>query len=771
MPTHSFIRYITAPLLLLGGIAAADDSTLLQNSTVLAPPVKNDQNPPVFIRADTMSGTQNQQTDAIGNVELRRGGTVVTADQLHYTQATDTVKADGKVCLKQQGLTLKGPKIDLQMNTQIGYMDQPIFSLIGVAAPAQNSHVVVNSRGDASIINFEGENHYRLMHAIYTTCPIGDNDWYLRVKELEIDNAQQVGTAHGAEIDFKGTPILYTPWISFPLNDQRKSGFLAPIEGTTGTSGAELSIPWYWNIAPNYDATLTPTVISKRGLQMGGEFRYLTDTSHGSLDTNYLQDHLTNTARWDIFAQHDQTIVPGLTGHFVYQAVSDNNYFQDLTNQLSTTSLTDLDQEATLNYQGSWWQASASVQQFQVLQNPFAPVIPPYSRMPDLHWSGLLTNDYGLNFNFTSELTRFVHPTLVNGTRFIAYPSIDLPLKNDYGYIMPKVGFNFTGYELSPTSTTPAFNPTRSLPIISLDSGMYFDRSITAFGHDYLQTLEPRLYYVYIPYQDQSLLPNFDSAPMDQINYATLFTENRYVGGDRINNANQLTMGMSTRFLDQESGLERLSLSVGQRLYFTPQLVTLPGEVPSTSQSSDVLADVGGQINEQWRADAAVQYNMQLNQAVSDSFTVNYHPAPGKAINFGYRSINNNFNPAAMVNVPGMPLYAQALYGQAYYNGNINQIDISGQWPLTKRLYGMMRYNYSLLDKSIVEGLAGLEYNGGCWALRGVFQTIAIAANTTSTSFFFQLELNGLGSLGSNPLDVLKLSVPGYTNTDELNNP
>ena len=766
MPKHCLIRYIAAPLLLLSGVAAGDDVLTLQSSTKLTLPAKTDQNPPVFIRADEMHGIQSQQINSSGDVELRRSDSVVTADQLHYTVANDTVEADGNVCLKQAGLILTGPKIDLKMSTQIGYMDQPVFTLKGITAPAQGSHIVVNARGDAAIINFEGEDRYRLKTASYTTCPVGDNDWYLRVKDLEIDNISQVGTAHNAIIEFKNTPILYTPWIDFPLNDQRKSGLLAPTFGTTGTSGGVISIPWYWNIAPNYDATLIPSIITKRGLQMGGEFRYLAPSYHGTLNGDFLQDHLTNTDRWDIFSQHDQTFAPGLSGHFVYQAVSDSNYFRDLTNQLSTTSLTDLDQEAALTYQSSWWVAVARVQQFQVLQDPNAPVIPPYSRLPDLTWAGSLSNSYGLNFNFTSELTRFVHPTLVNGTRFIAYPSINLPLINDYGFITPKIGFNYTGYVLSPTTTTPAATATRALPIVSVDSGLYFDRDITAFGHDYQQTLEPRLYYVYIPYRDQSQLPNFDSAEMDQFNYATLFTENRYVGGDRINNANQLTMAITSRLLDTESGLERLRFAIGQRLYFTPQLVTLPGEIPSNSQSSDVLADIGGQINQTWRADAAIQYNTQLNQAVSDSFSTNYQPAPGKVINFSYRTISGLTNQAALTGLAGA-----ALFAQPYYNGAIKQFDISAQWPIARRWYGMMRYNYSILDKSIVEGLAGLEYNGGCWALRGVFQTIATAANTTSTSFFIQLELNGLGNLGSNPLDVLKLSVPGYTDTNELSNP
>ena len=782
MPKRRFIHYIAAPLLLLSGVAVGDDTLMLQSSTTLTPPAKNEQNPPVFIRANEMNGTEGQQINSLGNVELRRSNSVLTADELHYNVATDTVEANGNVCLKQAGLTLTGPKINLEMHTQVGYMDQPIFALTGIAAPAQNSHLVINGRGEASIINFEGENHYHLKTASYTTCPVGDNDWYLHVKDLEIDNISQIGTAYNAIIEFKNTPILYTPWITFPLNDQRKSGFLAPIVGTTGTtgtsstSGGVFSLPWYWNIAPNYDATLTPTVITNRGFQMGGEFRYLSDSYHGTLNGDFLPDHITNTNRWDIFTQHDQTFAPGFSGHFVYQAVSDSNYFRDLTNQLSTTSLTDLDQEATLTYQHSWWVVSASVQQFQVLQDPAAPVIPPYSRLPDINWSGTLANDYGLTFNFISELTRFVHPTLVNGTRFIAYPSVTLPLANQFGFITPKVGLNYTSYLLSPTTTTPAGTASRTLPIVSLDSGLYFDRNLTLFGRSFQQTLEPRLYYLYIPYQNQSLLPNFDSAEMDQFNYATLFTENRYVGGDRINNANQLTMGMTSRLLDTESGLERLRFSVGQRLYFTPQLVTLPGEVPTNNQSSDLLAEVGGQISQTWRADTAIQYNTLLGQAVSDSLTVNYQPAPGKVINFGYRTINASVYQTAAANVAGgypggYAAIAGQPYGQPYYNGSIKQIDISAQWPIARHWYGMMRYNYSILDKNLVEGLAGLEYNGGCWALRGVFQTIATAINTSSTSLFIQLELNGLGNLGSNPLDVLKLSVPGYTDTNELSNP
>lgn len=742
MPKHRLTRQLAAPLLLISGVALGEDAMIQQSTSSPTTASQSEQDATVYIRADQLTGTQGQNLEASGNVELRRNKGVVTADKLHYTVPTDVVEANGNVCLKQQGVTLTGPKLDYNMGSQVGTMSKPVFTLNSKESSNQFSRMSVNPRGNADVINFEGENQFRLKNASYTTCPAGDDDWYLRVKDLQIDNTRQVGTAHSAIIEFKGTPILYTPWIDFPLDNRRRSGLLAPTFGTTGKSGAEISIPWYWNIAPNYDATFNPRFMTKRGLQMGSEFRYLSENYRGFLSGEFLADRVTDTSRWSVFTQHDQVFAPGWAGRVVYQRVSDSNYFRELSNQISATSLTNLNQEAVLTYQAEWWSASARVQQFQTLQDPNAPVIPPYSRLPQLTWRALRSNDYGLEFSLNNELTRFAHPTLINGTRVVAYPSVSLPLLNDFGFIKPKIGVHYTNYMLDSTATTSTDNVSRTLPIMSVDSGMYFDRNIQFLNRKYQQSLEPRLYYVYIPYKDQSTLPNFDSAEMD-LNYAQLFTENRFVGSDRINDANQLTMAMTSRLVDIENGLERLRVAVGQRLYFSPQQVTLPGGTPTNNKSSDILASIGGQINEAWRAEAAVQYNTQLNQTVRNSYTASYRPAPGKVMNFSYRTIS----------------------------GEINQVDFSTQWPIAPRWYGMMRYNYSIRDKRIVEGLAGLEYNGGCWAARGVFQTIATASNTTSTSFFIQLELNGLGRLGSNPLDVLKLSVPGYTNTNELNNP
>jgi LPS-assembly protein len=738
MSNYRLARHLAAPLLLLSGVATSDDMLALQSTADLMPRPKAEQDGAVFISADQISGSNEQQINALGDVELRRNNGVLTANEVHYQAETDTVQAAGSVVLKQQGLTLTGPALELQMSTQVGSMTQPVFTLDNTAVATQFSAQQLSPRGNADVLNFAGEDQYRLNNAAYTTCPVGNDDWYLRVKELDIDNTRQLGIAHGAIIEFKGVPILYAPWLDFALDNRRKSGLLAPTFGTTSKSGTEFSMPYYWNIAPNYDATITPRLMTKRGAMLNSEFRYLGDTYRGILDGDFLSDTQTSTNRWRFFGTHDQVFAPGVTGHFVYQRVSDDAYFRDLSSQVSSTSLTNLNQEAVLSYQSDWWRAAVRVQQYQTLQDPNAPVIPPYKRLPQLTWQGALSTDSGLDFNVNTELTHFDHPTLVTGNRLVAYPSVAMPLVNNFGFITPKVGVNFTQYGLNSTATTPAENTSRTLPIMSVDSGVYFDRNVEWFGGKYQQTLEPRAYYVYIPYQDQSALPNFDSAQMD-LNYSQLFTENRFIGNDRINNANQLTLAMTSRVLDSETGLERIRFAVGQRLYFTPQKVSLNG-VTTNDTSSDLLASLGGQINQAWRAEAAMQYNTQLNQTVRNSFTASYRPAPGKVMNFSYRTIS----------------------------GEINQIDLSAQWPIAPRWYGMARYNYSLLDKRVVEGLAGLEYNGGCWAARGVFQTIATAANTTSTSFFIQLELNGLGRLGSNPLDALKLSVPGYTNSNDI---
>lgn len=743
MPPFHLERYLAACLMLFGNAALAADPPATPSSPVVLPP-QPAADTPLYLFSDRLEGIGNEKVQASGNVELQRNGGVLTSDYLEYTRATDEAYAKGNVTLKQQGLKVSGPELRLRLADQVGQMQQPEYSLSNLIAHTQATALTRNARGAAQILNFEGEGRYRLKEATYTTCPVNNDDWYLHVKDLDIDRTREIGTARNAYIEFKGVPILYTPFIDFSLNNQRKSGLLTPTFGTTDSSGLELRLPWYWNIAPNYDATFSPRIMSKRGLQLGSEFRYLGQRYRGIINGEFLPDQVTDTNRWSILVNHEQDFAPRWSGRLHYERVSDDAYFRDLSNQINTTSITNLSQEGALNYTADWWRAGLRVQKFQTLQDPLAPIVPPYNLLPQLTLNANRPSWHGVDFSFAGQAVRFDHPTLVTGTRVSAYPSISVPLVNDYAYLTPKFGVSQTNYYLDST-TLP--DSVRTLPITSVDSGLYLDRDTRLFGRNYQQTLEPRLYYVYIPYRDQSQIPNFDSGEID-FNFAQMFTENRFAGGDRINDANQLTAAVSSRLVESDSGLERLRVSLGQRFYFAPQRVVLPGGVPRDSKSTDLLASIGGQITQAWRAEAAVQYNTDLGASIKDNISASYSPAPGKTLNLSFRRLRG---------APGLD--------------PIKQADISAQWPLAPRWYGLMRYNYSFADGRLVEGLAGLEYNAGCWATRGVLQRIATATGTFSNSFFIQLELNGIGRLGSNPIDVLKQSIPGYVNSNDLQNP
>jgi LPS-assembly protein len=378
-------------------------------------------------------------------------------------------------------------------------------------------------------------------------------------------------------------------------------------------------------------------------------------------------------------------------------------------------------------------------QDFQTLQDSSAetPLVKPYARLPQARLGMEKTLGNGIEFKLETEATRFAHPTETEGTRVLAYPTLRLPLTNDFGFLTPKIGWHSTYYELDDSAEKPRIS--RSLPIFSLDSGVTFDRPFQFAGANYEQTLEPRAYYVYAPHRDQSDIPVFDSAMLD-FSYAQMFTENQFVGGDRINDANQLTLAVTSRFTEEESGLERLQVTLGQRYYFSSQQVTLPGIAPRTSNATDLLATVSGQITRDWRIKTAWQFDTQNGTTIRQNLGASYRPGPGRTVNFGYRFIDQT----------------------------TEQVDLSAQWPLGNRWYGMFRYNYSFQDNKLVEGLAGLEYNGGCWAIRSVIQRLATKENQSTDALFFQLELNGMGRLGANPLDVLKQSVPGYRPSNEI---
>jgi len=731
------------------------------------------------VTANHMDGQMQNQLQANGDVVVIRDDQTLEADWLDYYQQQNRVKAGNHFRLTREKDVVTGTTLDYWLDEHTGNAQQasfqmgspdtqnkPLNSSSSSDLPPRKSHSLAQEgvafRGDGSQLYFNGPNQYRLYNSRINSCVVGDDSWYLKSSTVDLDYATHIGVARDAHLEFQGVPILYTPWIDFPLDGSRKSGFLAPTFGG-GSNGLQFSVPYYFNLAPNYDATLTPTVMEKRGTMLAGEFRYLEPNYSGSIYTEQLpRDQQTGTDRyvWDI--THKQTLLPGLTFGYDFNYASDPNYFTDFGDRLVSADNVNLVRQFWSTYATNWQGGNISstfrIQRYQTLEDPIIPTDQPYARLPDLNLIANQQLPNGFSFNFQGDLTRFSHPTLQSGDRFVAYPSVTWSLfDSSWGYIKPKVGFNYTSYQLNALNgtDTPSSTITRSLPIFSTDSGMYFERDMKLQGQDYLQTLEPRLFYVYIPAKDQSNIPNFDSSEND-MDFAQLFAENRFSGWDRINAANQITTALTSRLISSESGMERLRLMLGQRYYFKNEDMSLYGDqITLQDDNKSLLAGVGGELSKNLNLDSTYEYNEDQNKTQRFNMVLRYSPEAGKAISLRYQ----------------FDSYAQV--GDTTQYGPQRMIDVGIQWPIARQWYAVARENYSLIDNKPLEHLLGVEYNDGCWALRVVMRrdssmATTITPETSSTGIFFQLEFRGLGGLGSNPTSELKLAIPGYTNISDI---
>lgn len=742
-------RICLAVLCTLPLAAAAQEGLKLkpQRSLILIPPSNTDA-VPLFIEADKIQGHNDKETEAEGDVRLRKRGKALFADWLRHDKSDDEITAVGNVRIDQRGDVTQGDRLQYNLETERGFMEKPRYTLTPaapVAPPGRDlpPFAETDARGTAERLLFEGPGQYRALQAEYTTCAPGIDDWFIRARDLHIDKDRDVGVARDAHIVFMGLPIFYSPYLSFSLHQERKSGFLTPSYGSSSRSGVEFTVPYYWNIAPNRDATLSPRVLTKRGVQVNTEFRYLDPRYRGEVHVEYLpNDNLARLDRSAFFLQHSQALPYGWGGSLNLKKVSDDRYFTDLAILPTVTSQVVLPREGSLSRGGTWGQGgtygfSALVQRWQTLQvDPLAPITPPYNRQPQLTLTAYNQNILRSDFDFIGNFVDFNHPTLINGKRFMAYPSLSLPLQTSYAYVTPKIGVNLTHYALD-RSTTTLPDTTRALPIFSAESGLVLERDTSITGQRLTQTLEPKIYYVYIPFRDQSRIPNFESGLQD-INFATIFSENQFSGYDRINDANQVTFGLSSRFLNADNGIERLRVGIAQRYYFQSQRVTLPGVPPRSDQSStsDLLGAVSGTFAPYWTAEGGWQYNTDRSQTQKLNMGVRYQPQPGKTLNLSYRHTINA----------------------------LKQTDISAQWPLSSRWTAVGRWNFSILDRRTLESLAGFEYSGGCgcWTFRAVAHRFATTTQQASTAVFLQLELNGVSRIGSNPLDALRRNIAGY---------
>lgn len=758
--------------------------------------LKKDESYPTFVIAERIEGRTNEEAVATGLVELRRADTQLYGDKMTYWPLDDEVEASGTVRLLQEGLEVDTSYLRMRMTEQIGFsgemdyrmqkiVDSKFYQAAGVVAVAASSNATVSSapmmanvansyglptkqpgqrategNGHAERADFEGENQIRLSNATYSTCKPDDRAWYLKGAQVHLDYDEDVGEATQASVWFQDLPIFYSPVASFPLNQQRKSGFLHTTFSASTNNGLDYTVPYYWNIAPNYDVIVNPRYMSKRGFQLGANVNYLDYNYSGRTRLEYMpDDKIAGRDRYGYNIQHRHNFGRGVSGLINWNGVSDDAYWTDLSSRLLETSQVQIPQQIQLAYAPSpWLNTTMLVQRYQTLQtDPANPVARPYFLEPQLNILGFRPNVMKTDVAVIGQFTRFVNPDKIQADRAVLYPQISLPIVHPAFQITPKVGLHMTQYSLSNIenfamngmTAAPPESASRTLPVLSLDSTVVFERESKILDLDYIQTLEPRLYYVNIPYKNQSQIPVFDAGLTD-FNFAQIFSENRYSGFDRINDANQLTAAVTTRFLDANTGVERFKAMIGQRYYFSDQRVTLPGETQRNTNLSNLVAAFNGLVLPKTYADAAIEYDYDLNQVDRFSLGARFQPDFGKVISASYRYTRD-------------PL---SLLPQ------VDQIDIAAQWPLSARWYGVGRYNYSLRDNQPLEVIAGLEYNAGCWALRSVIQRLSAVSSTTepNTSFFVQLELNDLGSIGSNPIGLLRRTIPGYGKINELPN-
>jgi LPS-assembly protein len=691
---------------------------------------------PATIDAQSIEGVSELEVTARGAVEFQREELTVYSEFLRFNQEFGRIEADGGVRFLRGADRFFGPRLRYSTRDDTGVFEGSNYILRGETT---------TMRGSAERLEFLGKDKLRLVQGMFTTCEPGKEDWRFEADELEIDNERHVGTVRSGRLKFFDTTILPLPYGSFSLDNQRKSGFLTPYYSHNSQRGLEVGVPYYWNIAPERDLTLTPAVMDKRGEQIKADFRYIDRAYGGNLRLEYLpDDRVLGISRSAFSLQHDHRFTPNLSGRLDVNKVSDDRYLVDLASRVQQVSTGVLQRGGALNYGGTAAGASyylnALVQDWQTLQDPLAPITPPYARLPQLNF-GAVKNDIAGKFDLAlpGEIVRFSHSSLVDGTRVALNPTLAMPMLAPGYFVTPKAGLRYVDYRLRNAAPGQADKQSVSLPWMSVDSGMIFDRGVSLAGQSFTQTLEPRMFYVYAPYRNQNQNPLFDTALAD-FNSSQIFSENRFVGNDRFGDANQLTLAASSRLVTP-NGEELLRATIGQRYHFADERVGLtPTSTLRTRDQSDLLASVAGRVGKSVSFDAAVQYNADLSRFERNSIAARYAPEIAKVVSASYR-----FNRDTL----------------------IKQIDLSGQWPVAPGWYAVGRWNYSISDSRLLQGIAGIEYNAGCWVFRGAYQRLQAAVDTTASGIFFQLEFNGFGSVGSDEVvSLLKRNVAGYSVTN-----
>jgi len=681
------------------------------------------------ISAEQIQNASESVSIFSGNVVIERHKLRLQADKVTHDRDTQKIEIEGNIHADTENMSMNASSGWMNLKTNESEFTDSTYYLPETGLT-----------GSTPLFSVTTDKKTVLLDTQFSTCPANKLDWHLNTSSLELDQSAATGTATNTIFWVNEVPVFYFPWIQFPLGDERRSGFLIPGIGSSNSSGFELSTPWYWNIAPNQDALITPTYLRKRGEMLATEYRYLTHSSSGNLDFEYLShDKKFDNERYLIHFDNNSQLADKLNLNLLVNDASDSDYLKDLGSSISVANTTHLERNAKLNYSSGAWKAGILAQSFQTIDETIALESRPYKRLPQVTLEGKaelleMNNSYLLG-TLDTEWVEFEHESTnkEQGSRFHIYPKLSIPIENHAWFIKPSVGYMFTQYETTDINGNDANLEDRGLSVLSLDSGLFFERNIA--DSSFLQTLEPRLYYLNIPFEDQSLIPIFDTSEQD-FSFASLFRENRFNGIDRIGDTNQLTLALSSRILNKDNGHELFNISIGQIYYFEDRQVSLDNSI-NTFDSSDIITEIGGNFH-QWRARATYQWDTETSASDKRSMQLNYAPSEDAVFNIGYR-----FHRAE----------------------NLEQTDVSFAWPFAKNYSLLSRWNYSLTDERDIATLVGVQYESCCWALRLLSQRYLRddTEEPYGSSIMLQFVLKGFGSISDKEAtDSLKHAILGY---------
>jgi len=698
------------------------------------PPIMED---PLSLSAD--ASDYDKERDLLwlrGDVRGSQGSRFVAADEVVYDHNTSDLKAKGNIFLTDPGLRLIADEVRMNLESDQGSLSDVYYRFMGK----------INARGNADQAELVTPTLTRYRNIVYSACRPGQRAWSLDAAELELDQAKGQGVARHAKLRVRGMPVFYSPYLSFPIDSRRRSGFLVPSFGTSDRNGIDVTVPYYWNIAPHMDATFSVRHMTKRGPMLETEFRYLSPRQRVRFSGEVLpQDSQRDSqdARWALRLEQEGAFGRRWATALDYRAVSDDHYFGDFGAQLEQTSTRYLERRGDLYYSGDSWYLLTRLQEFQTLDTTLGPASQPYARLPQMVFGTSPRNRVGsgIELGVSGEYDYFHHDTIMHGHRAALQPFVRWPLRRRYGHLIPQLNLHLAGYDLQNQQPDGETRPSYAIPSFNLDAELVFERTVKWFGQESLQTLEPRAFYLHTPLTEQAEIPVFDTVEQS-FSYDSLFRPNRFVGWDRVGDANQVTLGLTSRTIARDSGQELLRASIGQILYARDRDIQLSGP-PEEEGSSPIGGLLSARFLRNLTGRASFEYdpNQETDQLRKQTLELHYRTPDNRLLNLAYRF--------------ALDTGEEKLY---------ENTDLSFSLPVERRFQLVGRWHYSLLDSQTVEAFAGLEYGQCCWRVRLLGHHLKNEPDSAGTNgIMLQVELAGLGSIGQRVDKFFQRSIYGYS--------